>query len=131
MIAHRSGEVRGHAEVDQRELGIVWQGHVDGCRSGFILRLDQRGRARTHYLPAIINRQFGGSARIVAPRKDDEHVSGMRIGVEVSAVGDLLEVRLRELFRQLAEFVLDPAMGGIESIFTPLMRSVVRTLCVV
>ena len=103
----RRRQSRRHAEVDQRELDV----DVGRLRRGVALRvvLDARQRRdrRPLHVATVDRLHFRRRRRIRRVGEDDEHVPGMRIGVEVPVDRDLLEVRARQLVGDGVKIVLE------------------------
>jgi hypothetical protein len=93
------------------------QSDVDVVRlgSGVPLRLclhagQRRHRASRHATP-IERLRLGRRERILAIGENDEHVAGMRVGVEMTVDRDLLQIRARQLVRDGMKVVLEPREG--------------------
>ena len=134
VVAHCYGQVRGHPKVDQRQLRIFARRSGNSRGSRFVLRFDQRGRAWPHRPTSIIGDGFSGRSRILTPGQNHEDISWMRIGVEVTAVRYLLQVRVGELVGQLGEVVIDPANGrdldDLDALDSLGREDLVRGVCV-
>ena len=85
---------RRHPEVDERETRLFsWCGGC-GFSLGDLLELRNRRHRLARLGTTLVRRDVGRRPRILLGVQDEEDVSGMWIGVEVTVDRDLLEVRL-------------------------------------